>query len=164
MNKLWLFVIMSLILGTFVEAADFYNHSTYDMNTGINISKYKDAFDTLNSHMYFFSNKPNPIKYEDIILSMKSLKFINPFSEVRFTKLKDSCNKLPANPAKVGPSTACGKIILDVNGFNLGVNKLFQDKKSLQARDQFVLYLYSDAVKPAYMSPEDLLLISNPKL
>lgn len=162
MKKLLLLVLLVFCVVSCAVASDVSTRSKSDVFTETNISTFKNAHILLNYSLKTYSSGKKGVFYSDAVAVLQKLRYKEGVEEVKFIKLKNSCSKLPAVQSKIGPATACGKIILDVNGFDKGSNQLFQDKSSVQAKDQFILYMYANAVKPAYLSPEDLLLMTNP--
>ena len=75
--------------------------------------------------------------------------------EVMYEKLKDNCQNYPSNPS---PATACAKLTIDVNGFSSGTNKYISDSTTTEAKDRFILYLYSNGARAASGSIEEMLL------
>ncbi len=162
-----------------VNAAEQYNASTYSSDMSKNMQNFKQMYDLLTNTIQSkkFVNGSKYTKYYDVLnyniypANVKKIengflipgnyeningKLVIPYNyEVKFYKLKDVCSPVSS---VVSSSTACGKVIIDVNGFNYGTNKYFSDKNTLQSKERGVLWMYSDAIKPAPNSIEDIIL------
>lgn len=177
MRKFIIYLLILMNLSVTVFAVEEYRASTYINDSTKNINKMIFQCTIMNQYITSkillsqkryktFEDVLNKLIKESFDISVQSdiVLFKVTGIEMKYKKLKDTCSPVSSNPRYVTPDRACGKLIFDVDGFGKGSDKFISDNNTLQAKDQFVLYLYSDAVKPAYMSPEDLLLISNPKL
>ncbi len=160
-----LLVITLLVFATASFAVDEYNASTYEQDLKYYIARYETLYYRLNRIIAI--NEKSSYTYDSIVNMYQNAEFykapiLNGFvdiygNEVRFVKLKQSCHKLPSNLKDVA-RLACGKVIVDTNGFNTLPNKLFRDVSTVMVKDQFILYLYANGVKPELNSPEDVIL------
>ncbi|MDE6138567.1 MAG: hypothetical protein K2F57_03765 [Candidatus Gastranaerophilales bacterium] len=179
----WILFLIVFTAGLAVSANEQYKASTYTSDMNNNIEIFKIMHKLLNDTMLIKStyNKKNYTTYDDIIRfnvtpdnsekiengfmiqgkpeSTSGTRVVIPYNyEVKFYKLKDVCTPVPV-PSKINSSTACGKVVIDVNGFNYGTNKYFNDKSTLQPKERGVLWMYSNGVKAAPNSIEDIMLM-----
>lgn len=173
------FIIFSLLLlslsGAVAFAAEEYKASTYVDISSQNIQNMNSLYNLINIYMgrAIASSGRRYVKFEDVLNKLIKASFdVSSHSnfvlfkatkiEMKYTKLKNNCSPLPSNPKDIKPERACGELLFDADGFSKGSNKLFRDKKTLQAKDQFILYLFANGVRPAYLSPEDVILMTSP--
>lgn len=66
-------------------------------------------------------------------------------TEVKFEKLKDTCDPVPADVAYYGKETACARLVIDTNGFEKSPNRMSTSKDYRRRQtDQFELWMYSN--------------------
>ncbi len=161
------FAILTVIIlacGSVFAYEDYSKHK-YNNLSNIAVGRFKNAYQSIERQLVFSNVSiadKSSVPYSYVIADLYKVKtFLHDGVEYKTIKLKEKCNPVPTSFHKINSSTACGKIIIDTDGFNNGSNKLFSDKKTVLPKDQFIIYLYSNAIKPAYMSPEDIILMSN---
>lgn len=155
-----LFVIMLLCGAAAISAELDSSDPSYSSNK-FSVPMFKTVarqFDTELSKIFNSQNSSN-ISYQTIRTKLNYTIIDRGIYEVKYVKLKDICTPIPAD-LKTVPTGACAKMLVDTNGFKNPPNKLFSDTKVLSGKDQFVLYMYANGVKPLYNSPEDLILYS----
>lgn len=167
MKKFVFFIVIGFLsIFTASYAADYYNASSYNSDLNINVGTYKALYGKLNRVLQ--TRISAPTKYSEVIKSFRYSDFYasdipNGFrdifgSEVKFVQTKSMCPIINPNLNKVDISKACGKVIIDTTGFNNAPNRYFSDTSTVMVKDRFVLYLFANAVKPKYNTPEDILL------
>ncbi len=183
MKKFLIGIILFSGIGFSVSANEHYKASTYNSDMKKNMQIFKQMYEILsntsenaaklNGNRYTrFSDVLNknvipsnakkidggfliPGNYENINGKLRI-----PYNyEVKFHKLKDNCTPVPSVPSKINASTACGKVVVDVNGFNYGTNKYFSDKNTLQPKERGILWMYSNGIKASPNSVEDVILM-----
>lgn len=155
-----LFVIM-LLCGTVAISADISSSERMVRSTNFSISMFNNISSQFNLMLtkIFDEQHSSSVSYQLIRTKFGYSNLEKGTYEIEYTKLKDICTPVPADLKKV-PAGACAKLLIDTNGFKNPPNKLFSDTKVLSGKDQFVLYMYANGVKPLYNSPEDLILYS----
>lgn len=174
------FIIFGIMAGILsANAAEQYNASTYSSDMKKNMQDFKQIYElftnTIENRKAMKGIKYT--KYNDVlnytVIPSNFKRIENGFMvpgrfenngrkmeilyniEIKFYKLKEVCSSAPAVPSQ---ATACGKIIVDVNGFNTGTNKYFSDKNTLLPKERGVLWMYSDSVKASPNSIEDIII------
>lgn len=172
MKKIIIVIALLIAIICPVFAAESYNHNYnevqnrfvqsfikayYNLNTSIQeaynkngryYSNFNDVWNLAIKTSVDYENISNGIAYP-----LGNIKM-----EVKYTKLKNVCTKVSST---YSPSEACAKLVVDVNGFSKGTNKLISDTSTLLPKDQFVLWLYSNGVKAEKGSIEETLLFLN---
>lgn len=184
MKKFLISLIMVLSIATLsVSANEQYKASTYNSDMDKNMQIFKQMYELLNNTLEYKAKTTGNkyTRYNDVLnynvipstgkkidggfLIPGNYENINgklriPYNyEAKFYKLKDTCTSVPSVPSKINASTACGKVVIDVNGFNYGTNKYFSDKNTLQPKERGVLWMYSNGIKASPNSVEDVILM-----
>ena len=176
-------IILLSCVGLSVSAGEQYKASTYNSDMNKNFDAFKQMYDLLSrtseskakSNGYKYTKYNDILNYNVIPPSVKRIDggFLIPAPcevsnykcrvvynhEIKFYKLKDTCTPVPSESSKINASTACGKVVVDVNGFNYGSNKYFSDKNTLQPKERGVLWMYSNGIKVSPNSIEDIILM-----
>ena len=144
-------------------------YEQFDSNNDIisekNVKYFLSFYDLMNKNIdakraskVYYTN-PNDIMNKIIYPIFSSPDYNNGYlklMQLKYTKLKNTCNLVPSPANKVNKSTACAQILVDVDGFSRGPNKLFRDKTTMLQKDQFIVLLYANGVRLEYLSPEEL--------
>ena len=171
--KKCLLILMGVIFSVSAVHA-FTQDASYEYLSRYNILRFEEVYMMLNGSIKS-SNEHNGryyTKFEDVW--NYAIKYAYPYKsikngivydtrykqEVLYEKLKDNCQKYPSNPSA---TTACAKLTIDVNGFSSGANKYISDTTTLEPKDRFILYLYSNGARAASGSTEEMLLYMDNK-
>jgi len=170
MKKLLVLTICSVLLFTLTaKAGEEYEAYNYKNGMDFSINRFVQDYNRLNQSLSDsnYHNGRNYTKFEDVwnygIKTNMQYKNISGGIYVengynfglKYYKLRNTCQKYSKSIDKTG---ACAKLILDINGFGNGEDKLMSNTSTMRAKDQYELYLYSDKVKPAIGSVEESIL------
>lgn len=167
--KIFILAVVFISCALSTIASEQFQAQSYDVDNNLNIERFSMAYKDLNqavSTLYTGSNISYEKYMENLLGKYMKLDKPNTFKmldiiEVKYSKLKNTCTPITNQYMPNDISKACAKLVIDVNGFSSGTNKLLQDTKTLQVKEQFIVYLYANAVKPKPMSLEDVLLFNS---
>ncbi len=152
-----------------VYAAEQYNSENYGLRSQVAIGKFRGVYSALNANINVAKDRRGSYykTFNEVLnYGIKSTSLFTDIPgglaydgtsgpEIRYTKLKDICSPIPAKPSE---ATACGKLIIDTNGFSNGDNKFISDTSTLLVKDRFVVYLYNNGVRAVADSIEETLI------